>query len=69
MKKNTKVSWRVDFGNSPTKPFYIGRGTGVLISDESDGRVLVAVDTMAGEPFPGYHSVIYCTVTWLTVEQ
>jgi len=28
----------------------------------------VAVDTLRGEPFPGYHQVIFCSVTWLSVE-
>lgn len=58
MKKGTKVSWTLGTGS--------GRGT--TISDEDDGLVLVRVETFAGEPNPGYHQVISCTVTWLTVE-
>jgi hypothetical protein len=60
MKKGTKVSWLVNEAS--------GRGHGTVISDEDDGHVLVAVDTMAGEPNPGFHPVIHCTVTWLKVE-
>ena len=60
MKKGLKVSWLVAGAKS--------RGSGVIISDEENGRVLVAVDTLEGEPNPGYHIVIHCTVTWLTVE-
>jgi hypothetical protein len=37
-------------------------GTGVTISGESDGHILVAVDAPAGE----HHPVIYCATTWLT---
>jgi hypothetical protein len=61
MKKGTKVSWQVKGA--------LGRGNGVVISDEEDGGVLVAVNSMTGEPNPGYHRVIHCTVTWLTVEE
>lgn len=61
MKKGTKVSWQV---LGQTK-----RGLGVVRSDEDEcGGVLVSVQTLGDEPFPGYHPVIYCTVTWLTVE-
>ncbi len=60
MKKNTRVSWQV--------AGLLHRGSGVVISDEENGKVLVAVDHMGGEPNPGYHPVICCTVTWLTVE-
>ena len=60
MKKGTKVSWLVE-GNTQ-------RGNGLVISDEENGMVLVRVDTLHGEPNPGYHIVISCTVTWLTVE-
>ena len=41
-------------------------GYGKVISDEENGCVLVAVDTLDGSPNPGYHIVIHCTVTWLT---
>ena len=61
MKKGTKVSWQVK--GAPM------RGSGLVISDEEDGMVLVRVDTLDGSPNPGYHIVISCTVTWLTVEQ
>jgi hypothetical protein len=61
MKKGTKVSWLAEGERV--------RGHGVTISDEEDGHVLVAVDggVLAGIP-KAYHIVIYCTVTWLTVE-
>lgn len=42
------------------------RGNGTVITDEQDGQVLVAVNTLDGSPNPGYHQVINCTVTWLT---
>lgn len=61
MKKGTQVSWQVVGA--------VARGHGVVISDEENGCVLVHVNTLMGEPFPGYHQVIHCTVTWLTVEQ
>lgn len=39
-------------------------------SDEDEvGGIMVAVSNFGDESFPGYHPVIYCTVTWLTVEQ
>jgi hypothetical protein len=45
------------------------RGHGTVISDEENGRVLVAVDGGVLTSLPiAYHPVIYCTVTWLTVE-
>lgn len=53
MKKGTKVNWVTASGV---------HGSGILISDETDGHVLVAVDAPQGEE----HRVIYCTVTWLT---
>jgi hypothetical protein len=53
MKKGTRVSFSWN-GKS---------GTGVVISDEEDGRVLVACDP---EPPEARHFVIQCTVTWLT---
>lgn len=74
MKKGTKVSWQIsDSGR---------RGSGVTISDEdSNGTILVAVNdygllntsdgwqltNMVVGPI-GFHPVIHCTVTWLTVE-
>lgn len=39
-------------------------GTGEIISDEEDGRVLVSCDPESGD---ARHFVIRCTVTWLTV--
>ena len=59
MKKGTKVSWTTGNGNG----FDRTTGHGVTLSDEEDGHVLVAV-LSDGEK----HHVIYCTVTWLTVE-
>jgi hypothetical protein len=38
-------------------------GSGMCISDEQDGHVLVVVDGPSGEE----HRVIYCATTWLTV--
>jgi hypothetical protein len=62
MKKGTKVSWLAEGAEI--------RGHGVTISDEQDGRVLVAVDNGVFEYIPiAYHMVIWCTVTWLTVEK
>jgi Tfp pilus assembly protein PilZ len=59
MKKGTKVSWLADGASV--------RGHGVTISDEENGRILVAVDGGVLENIPAaYHMVIYCTVTWLT---
>lgn len=59
--KGTKVSWFVDGTRL--------RGSGRTISDTEDGHVLVAVDGGAIPGIPSaYHMVIYCTVTWLTVE-
>lgn len=65
MKKGTKVSWLVEAEIDTV------RGHGVTISDEEDGHILVAVDGGVMSPsIPGaYHPVIYCTVTWLTVEK
>jgi len=61
MKKGTKVSWLAEGATI--------RGHGTVISDEENGRVLVAVDGGCFEYIPmAYHMVIYCTVTWLTVE-
>jgi len=56
MKANTKVSWIVQSTGV--------HGNGVTIADEDGtGHILVAVHS-DGE----VHHVIYCTVTWLTVE-
>ena len=63
LKRGTKVSWQVK-GPLVDCP----RGNGVVITDEVDGEVLVKVNSLCGEPNPGYHQVICCTVTWLTVE-
>ena len=61
MKKGTRVSWLAEEATIP--------GSGTLISDEENGRVLVAVDGGVFEAIPkAYHMVIYCTVTWLTVD-
>lgn len=69
MKKNTLVSWQIPFGHDGKPiPEFNGRGHGFTITDEEDGKVLVEVDTFAGEPFAGFHPVIRCTVTWLTEE-
>lgn len=61
MKKGTKVSWLAEGATT--------RGHGIVITDEENGRVQVAVDSGILENIPlSYHIVIYCTVTWLTVE-
>ena len=61
MKKGTRVSWLVEGASV--------RGHGTVISDEENGRVLVAVDGGTFDSIPtAYHMVIYCTVTWLTPE-
>lgn len=61
MRKFTKVSWLING--------QITRGLGVTCSDVDElGCVLVSVEHLAGEPNPGYHIVIRCTVTWLTIE-
>lgn len=61
MKKGTRVSWLAEGASI--------RGHGIVISDEQDGHVMVAVDGGGFEHIPmAYHVVIYCTVTWLTVE-
>lgn len=62
MKKGIRVSWLAEGATF--------RGHGVTISDEEDGRVMVACDKGTFEMIPlAYHVVIHCTVTWLTVEQ
>lgn len=61
MKPNTKVSWLVTGMKI--------RGNGVIITDLGNGKVLVSVNSMSGEPNAGFHPVIYCTITWLTVEE
>lgn len=55
MIRGTHVNWTTASG------LY---GSGVVLSDAQDGHVFVAVDAPAGEE----HRVIYCTVTWLTVD-
>lgn len=61
MKKGTRVSWLAKYATV--------RGHGTVISDEENGRVLVACDGGTFEHIPlDYHIVIRCTVTWLTVE-
>ncbi len=62
MKKGTRVSWLAEGATV--------HGHGTVISDEENGRVLVAVDGGTFENIPtAYHMVIYCTVTWLTIEK
>lgn len=62
MKKGKKVTWKIDAGT------YSPVGNGVTLSDEEDGHVIVAVNVLGSEQAPlGYHPVIYCAVTWLTV--
>lgn len=60
MKKSTRVGWTLKDGTP---------GTGTVISDEENGRVLVAVDPKLDAPSAftrEVHPVIFCTVTWLT---
>jgi hypothetical protein len=63
MKKGTRVSWLID-------PRAVSqRGVGVTITDaDSDGNVLVAVESLTGGKPPGYKMVIHCVTTWLKVE-
>ena len=63
MKKGTRVSWLAEGA--------IIRGKGITIGDETtDGHILVSVDGGVFENIPkAYHIVIYCTVTWLTIEK
>lgn len=62
MKKGTRVSWLAEGATV--------RGHGTVISDEENGRVLVACDVGTFQEIPlAYHIVIYCTVTWLTQEK
>jgi hypothetical protein len=61
MKINTKVSWLVRG--------YTDRGQGTVIMDEdNDGFVVVAVDHFFGEHNLGYHPLIWCSTSWLEVE-
>lgn len=61
MKKGTRVSWLAEGATV--------RGHGTVITDEENGHVQVAVDGGTLEAIPiAYHLVIWCTVTWLTVE-
>lgn len=56
--KGTRVTWTTASGV---------HGSGEVLNDEADaadGHVFVAVDAPTGEE----HRVIWCTVTWLTVE-
>lgn len=55
MTKGTNVSW--------TNAHKIA-GHGVVIADEVDGHVLVAYNALPNME----RLVIYCAVTWLTVE-
>lgn len=61
MKKGTKVGWFLQGGSQS--------GSGEVISDEENGHVLVAVNSLRGESPEnlGYHPVIRCAVTWLNV--
>lgn len=75
MKKGTKVSWQINGAGR--------RGIGATISDQdNDGTILVSVDDfgmlLPDTPWSlvnvvcgplGFHPVIHCTATWLTVEQ
>ena len=64
MKKNTIVSWLIQGAEN--------RGHGKTISNEDEyGCILVAADYFGeeNEKILGYHPVIHCTVTWLTVEK
>jgi len=63
MKKGTKVSFSWTSQDATATPH---SGTGVVISDEEDGHVLVAIDP---EPPEVRHFVIWCTVTWLTTTE
>lgn len=53
MKKGTHVKW--------INALKI-EGSGVVVSDEQEGQVLVACDAKPNME----HIVIYCAVTWLT---
>lgn len=53
MKRGDKVEWKLKTAL---------KGHGVVISDEVDGHVQVAVES-DGE----VHHVIWCATTWLTV--
>lgn len=71
MKKGTKVSWQAPPPGATAEQVSQDcfRGNGVTITDEdTDGTILVAVNSLDGGIFPAYHLVIHCTVTWLTVE-
>lgn len=62
MKKNTRVSWLAEGATI--------RDHSITISDEENGKVLVAVNGGTFEYIPSaYHMVIQCTVTWLTIEE
>lgn len=56
MKKGTRVKWvnalKID-------------GSGITVSDEQDGCVLVACDAKPNME----HIVIYCATTWLTEDE
>jgi hypothetical protein len=58
MKKGTKVSFSWQPPDAPTET-----GSGVVLTDEEDGHVLVACEP---EPPDARHFVIRCAVTWLT---
>ena len=58
MKKGTKVSYSWQPTDLPTRT-----GTGVVITDEENGFVLVACEP---EPPEARHFVIRCSTTWLT---
>lgn len=77
MKKGIKVSWQIN--GAPR------RGAGTTIGDESDdGTILVAVEDfglLLGNDLDawattnvvigpiGFHPVIHCSVTWLTIDK
>lgn len=55
MWKDTKVTWVTASGV---------HGSGIVVADDVDGHVPVAVDAPPGEE----HRMIWCAVTWLTPE-
>lgn len=62
LKKGTRVRWT----GGPPAPW---ANRGMVIADEEEGHVAVAVEMQPGTPaHEVYHMVIWCTVTWLTEE-
>lgn len=56
MKKGTQVAWTLKSGET---------GEGETLSDEENGKVLVAIHRRDGADVE-MHFVIHCNVTWLT---